>query len=55
VFPVRYEMGFYTPENDILHSRRSDDLKSYTVFLQAPKEGYQACCYNPVSSVKDRV
>jgi hypothetical protein len=26
--PVRYEMGFYIPE-DILHSRRRENLKSY--------------------------
>jgi hypothetical protein len=29
VSPVRYEMGFYTPEDDILHSDRGDNLNSY--------------------------
>jgi hypothetical protein len=29
VSPVRYELGFYIPEDDILHSDRSDNLKSY--------------------------
>jgi hypothetical protein len=26
VSPVRYELGFYIPENDILHSLRRDNL-----------------------------
>jgi hypothetical protein len=29
VFPVRYELGFYIPEDDILHSHRRENLKSY--------------------------
>jgi hypothetical protein len=29
VSPVRYELGFYIPEDDILHSHRREDLKSY--------------------------
>jgi hypothetical protein len=34
VSPVKYEVGFYIPDDDILHSHRSDDLKSYdTPFL----------------------
>jgi hypothetical protein len=28
---VKYEQGFYIPEDDILHSRRRENLKSYTV------------------------
>jgi hypothetical protein len=27
--PVRYEIGFYIPEGDILHSHHSETLKSY--------------------------
>jgi hypothetical protein len=27
---VRYELGFYIPEDDILHSHRSEDFKSLT-------------------------
>jgi hypothetical protein len=30
VSPVKYELGFYIPEDDILHSRCREDLKSYT-------------------------
>jgi hypothetical protein len=29
VFPVKYELGFYIPEDDILHSHRRENLKSY--------------------------
>jgi hypothetical protein len=29
VSPVRYELGSYIPEDDILHSHRREDLKSY--------------------------
>jgi hypothetical protein len=29
VSPVRYELGFYIPEGDILHSHRRENLKSY--------------------------
>jgi hypothetical protein len=29
VSPVRYELGFYIPEDGILHSYRREDLKSY--------------------------
>jgi hypothetical protein len=33
VFPVRYELGFYIPEDGILHSRRRENLKPYNVHL----------------------
>jgi hypothetical protein len=29
VSPVRYELGFYIPEDDILHSHRREYFKSY--------------------------
>jgi hypothetical protein len=29
VSPVKYKLGFYIPEGDILHSHRSENLKSY--------------------------
>jgi hypothetical protein len=29
VSPVKYELGFYIPEDDILHSDRRENLKSY--------------------------
>jgi hypothetical protein len=38
VSPVRYELGLYTPEDDILHSHRCENLKSYNgqAVLQEP-------------------
>jgi hypothetical protein len=30
MFPVRYELGFYIPEDGILHSHRRENLKSFT-------------------------
>jgi hypothetical protein len=29
VFPVRYKLGVYIPEDGILHSHRRENLKSY--------------------------
>jgi hypothetical protein len=31
VSPVKYEKGFYIPEDDILHSHCHENLKSYIV------------------------
>jgi hypothetical protein len=31
VSPVKYELGFYIPDDDILHSYRRENLKFYTV------------------------
>jgi hypothetical protein len=33
VSPVKYELGFYIPEDDILHSHRRENLKSYMLVL----------------------
>jgi hypothetical protein len=33
VSPVRYGLGFYIPEDDILHSHRRENLKSYSFSL----------------------
>jgi hypothetical protein len=30
VSPVKYELGYYIPEDDILHSHGRENLKSYT-------------------------
>jgi hypothetical protein len=30
VYPVKYELGFYIPEDGILHIHRHENLKSYT-------------------------
>jgi hypothetical protein len=31
--PVRYELGFYIPEDDILHNHRREELKSYNLIF----------------------
>jgi hypothetical protein len=31
VSPVKYKLGFYIPEDDILHSHRRENLNSYMV------------------------
>jgi hypothetical protein len=31
VSPVKYELGSYIPEDDILHSDRRENLKSYSL------------------------
>jgi hypothetical protein len=31
--PVKYELGFYIPEDDIFHSHRHGNLKSYIFAL----------------------
>jgi hypothetical protein len=33
--PVRYELGFYIPEDDILHSHRSESLVFYVIYMFA--------------------
>jgi hypothetical protein len=33
VSPVKYELGFYIPEDDILHSHRRENIKSYTLLM----------------------
>jgi hypothetical protein len=39
VSPVRYELGFYIPENDILHSHCRGNLKSYMALFPSSGEG----------------
>jgi hypothetical protein len=45
VSPVRYELGFYISEDDILHSQRRESLESYiihackyTIYLRMPRK-----------------
>jgi hypothetical protein len=42
VSPVRYELGFCIPEDDILHSDRRENLKSYTSYMHCEDtEGFR--------------
>jgi hypothetical protein len=36
LFPVKYKLGFYIPEDYILHSHRRENLKSYKNTLRLP-------------------
>jgi hypothetical protein len=47
VFPVRYELGFYNPE-DILHIHRREILKSYMNRIKLIN--LVSCSYEPVST-----
>jgi hypothetical protein len=33
VFPVKYELRFYIPEDNILHSHRRENLTSYKYYV----------------------
>jgi hypothetical protein len=33
MFPVKYKLDSYIPEDDILHSHRCDNLKSYKALI----------------------
>jgi hypothetical protein len=52
VSPVKYEVGFYIPEDDILHSHRRENVNSYKVSTELfPSNGCStvACfqdCYS---------
>jgi hypothetical protein len=37
MFPMRYELGFYIPEDGILHSDGRENLKSYIAIVIAVK------------------
>jgi hypothetical protein len=39
VSPVKYELGFYIPEDDILHSHRRENLKSFMDSLSSEQAG----------------
>jgi hypothetical protein len=61
--PVRYKLGFYIPEDGILHSHRRENLKPYsmpqrfpstslsavTFMLQACNAGYEILSATPPS------
>jgi hypothetical protein len=41
VFPVKYELGFDIPEDGILHSHRSENLKSYIITCTSSLKEYR--------------
>jgi hypothetical protein len=41
VSPVKYELGFYIPEDDILHSHRHGNFKSHiSILLVSLERGF---------------
>jgi hypothetical protein len=42
VSPVKYELGFYIPEDGILHSDRRENLKTYTFRSYLRSEAFTA-------------
>jgi hypothetical protein len=44
VSPVRYELGFYTPEDGIPHSHRHEDLKTYITLTGCSLEQRRNVC-----------
>jgi hypothetical protein len=45
VSPVRYELGFYIPEDTILHSHRRENLKSYKMLMGGDLLGCAIFCF----------
>jgi hypothetical protein len=43
VSPVKYELGFYIPEDGILHSPRRENLKSYTISTMISSTSVAEC------------
>jgi hypothetical protein len=41
VSPVKYELGLYIPEDDILHSHRRENLKSYKILDAVMPVGFK--------------
>jgi hypothetical protein len=52
VSPVKYELGFYIPEDDILHSHCRENLKSYVTKMKAV---YSSKVLVPVCQITLRV
>jgi hypothetical protein len=49
VSPVRYELGFYISEDDILHSHIYENLKYYT------EKKCNLCCLQIVSEYREHL
>jgi hypothetical protein len=46
VSPVKYELGFYIPEDDILHSHRRENLKSYIALTITAHGIFRSAAHN---------
>jgi hypothetical protein len=57
VSPVNYELGFYIPEDGILHSHRRENLKSYQLDWTGTQttDDYADCAVSTDSHVSPQV
>jgi hypothetical protein len=44
VYPVRYELGFHIPEDDILHGHLRENVKCYRCVPLSPQHGASSGC-----------
>jgi hypothetical protein len=44
VAPVKYELGIYIPEDEILHCHSRENLRSYICEKQSPDTGFMLHC-----------
>jgi hypothetical protein len=49
VSPVKYELGFYIPEDDIFHSHRHKNLRSYTFGIISQSPGQTIACRSRIT------
>jgi hypothetical protein len=47
MFPVKYELGSYIPEDGILHSHYREKLRSYIQCIGYITESSAKCCVSP--------
>jgi hypothetical protein len=53
MFPVGYELGFYIPVDDILHSHRHENVKSLEVIIH--DVFYHPARYSPGTGARKEV
>jgi hypothetical protein len=53
VSSVKYELSSYIPDDDILHSHRCENLKSYIVLFQSSGEGGRPALLFPFERAKE--
>jgi hypothetical protein len=49
VSPMRYELGFYLPEDDILHSHPRENLRSYNSEMEGQCVGVKCMGWGVVN------
>jgi hypothetical protein len=54
VSPVKYELGFYIPEDDILHSHRRENLKPYIAVRVPDCNQTNSMTFSPQANYTER-